>query len=132
MATKIITKEFPIEVLSMFELRTGLPTYYFLNKEDLGLSVYSMLFQEHGQNSKYAWKVYLGERLTEIKKKKVLYPLGMRTDGRGYFTFDMYISSKATSVTGMLVTLKPTPTWLPVYDDEISTNTINGLLTGST
>ena len=129
MATKIITKEFPIEVLSMFELRTGLPTYYFLNKEDLGLNVYSMLFQEHGQNSKYAWKVYLGEKLIHEDCTTAVYPVGMRMDG-AYFTFEL--PSKATSVTGMLVTLKPVPTWLPVYDDEISTNTINELLTGST
>ena len=129
MATKIITKEFPIEVLSMFELRTGLPTYYFLNKEDLGLNVYSMLFQEYGQNSKYAWKVYLEEKLIHEDCTTAVYPVGMRMDG-GYFTFEL--PSKATSVTGMLVTLKPVPTWLPVYDDEISTNTINELLTGST
>lgn len=131
MATKIITKEFPIEVLSMFELMTDLPTYYYLDREIVsdGNSVYSMLFQEHGQNSKYAWKVYLEEKLIHEDCTTAVYPVGMRMDG-DYFTFEL--PSKATSVTGMLVTLKPVPTWLPVYDDEISTNTINELLTGST
>jgi len=135
-ATKIITKEFPIEVLSMFELMTDLPTYYYLNQEIVsecetryGNTVYSMLFQEHGQNSKYAWKVYLEEKLIHEDCTTAVYPVGMRMDG-DYFTFEL--PSKATSVTGMLVTLKPVPTWLPVYDDEISTNTINELLTGST
>ena len=131
MATKIITKEFPIEILSMFKLKANLFTYRYLRQEKVGLDSYSMLFQEIGRNNKYAWKVYLGTRLTHIKKKLVVYPVGIAANG-DYFYFDMDIASKATSVTGMLVKLKPVPTWLPVYDDEISTNTINELLTGST
>ena len=115
----------------MFELMADLPTYYYLDQEIVsdGNSVYSMLFQEYGQNSKYAWKVYLEEKLIHEDCTTAVYPVGMRMDG-AYFTFEL--PSKATSVTGMLVTLKPVPTWLPVYDDEISTNTINELLTGST
>jgi hypothetical protein len=130
-ATKIITKEFPVEILSMFDLMTDLPTYYYLDQEIVsdGISIYSMVFQEYGQNSKYAWKVYLEEKLIHENAEIAVYPVGMRMDG-GYYTFEL--SSKATSVTGMLVTLKPVPTWLPVFDDEISTNTINELLTGST
>lgn len=131
MATKIITKEFPIEVLSMFELMADLPTYYYLDQEIVseGISVHSMLFQEYGQNSKFAWKVYLQELLISEYGGKGAYPAGMLPDGD---FFELMGAPEKASVTGMLVTLKPVPTWLPVYDDEISTNTINELLTGST
>ena len=128
MATKIITKEFPFEVIAKLERQMKMVDLKVISIKlvldwDEYNNIYRITFTEPGQNSKYAWVVYV----EEVEDKWV--PAGITSTG-DYVSID--VGMECTTITAVLVTLKPVPTWLPVYDDEISTNTINELLTGST
>lgn len=129
MATKIITKEFSFDVIAKLEHEKKVNDLNLICEEvvydgfDTYNDIYKITFTETGQNSKYAWAVYVEEKLYGWAPTE-LTPTG------GYLKLSRNIEH--TTITAMLVTLKPVPTWLPVYDDEISTNTINELLTGST
>ena len=130
MATKIITKEFPFDVISKFEYEKEVGNFTLIGEElaFAGLNeyndIYKLTFTEPGQNSKYAWTVYVEDGYLGN-----WVPAGITSTGDFVSIYDEF---KHPTITAMLVTLKPIPTWLPVYDDEISTNTINELLTGST
>ena len=129
MATKIITKEFPFDVISKFEYEKEVSGFKLIGEEvvydgfDTYNDIYKITFTEASQNSKYAWAVYVEEKLFGWAPTEL-------TPAGGYLKLPHSIEQ--ATITAMLVTLKPVPTWLPVYDDEISTNTINELLTGST
>ena len=130
MATKIITKEFPFELIAKFEYGKEVDNLELIGEELVfaGLNeyndIYKITFTEAGQNSKYAWRVYVEDGYLGN-----WVPAGVTSTGDFVSIYDAFVHK---TITAVLVTLKPVPTWLPVFDDEISTNTINELLTGST
>lgn len=130
MATKIITKEFSFDVIAKLEHEKGSSNLKLIGIKLVfaGLNeyndIYKVTFTEPGQNSKYAWAVYVEDGYLGN-----WVPAGITSTGDFVSIYDEF---KHPTITAALVTLKPVPTWLPVYDDEISTNTINELLTGST
>mgnify|MGYP000031082105 CR=1 FL=1 len=130
MATKIITKDFSTAIILPLLDRENPPGIEYLGGNIIVESVdcndvYQLLFRETNQSTKYVWGIYV-EDYNNINN---WVPAGIKPDGE-YLKLNKTI--KQTTITAMLVTLKPVPTWLPVFDDEISTNTINELLTGST
>lgn len=129
MATKIITKEFPFDVIAKLEYAKESSNLKLIGSalafDSEGYNdIYRLTFSEPNQNNKYAWRVYVEDGYLG---KWV--PAGITPTG-AFIGLDN--STEHKTITALLVTLKPVPTWLPVYDDEISTNTINELLTGST